>query len=744
MDDDSAAQSPIPGSLAFKPRREDMPIDLLQSDESEDEELVPLPVQPDSPTVSPATQTLNGLSQDNKLEYDMSQLEYDVAEALASVAKSDEQFGRNVQRIKWHDEVSVTATEPAGDNTKEWMVDDAPNDSPTTDPVAPTSTKAAPKPTPAVMPVATSPTTYRFGDDYDVRKLSITKPGKLGMTISRVAIPARLKKYWSADGQETACRVDGVNVGLAQGAGFCLRDLLLEEVTEPMEPSGKPTLRIASYDTVHGLALKGARPFTFWVARLIAKQSTPAVVAKNATVRSEKSQKRNRLSNEIGSAKPDSISDPMDGQSSLASTEHSAAPRQKSKTGKSFKQKTMMKEAPKSTGVKRTKSRETTKPSATTKESTVHGAEQRKKPSPTDAPKAKTHEGSVPFCALCNGRTTHPKATHHAWCPMNKHFEKSGAKTVLEDIRMGMTLGCDTCINEYSQGRSLREHTHSSACRAYRAQREEDDGSPSPLQPKGKSRKRTSDAIDPTSSDEDGIETDSSPYRQPPAKKRPLQKLVVTKSNPVSSTSQVRKAPLNNVRKAPTAPNEKKKAPKANKTSASDEAKRKKPAPKRTAGEEKGKSNKGSDFVIATAAARSEAPTRTITPLQIEVNTDDKSIDTMGDVTETIWEPAVDPWGPSGYKEGDIHLLSSSNWSGHHECLLPGRRYDLDPFATYSRYSKTHHTSDDGFHVVMLRRDPTAVMPWGFTVQRHDFGGACLVTSVAPLSPASAAVSSRH
>jgi hypothetical protein len=56
-------------------------------------------------------------------------------------------------------------------------------------------------------------------------------------------------------------------------------------------------------------------------------------------------------------------------------------------------------------------------------------------------------------------------------------------------------------------------------------------------------------------------------------------------------------------------------------------------------------------------------------------------------------------------------------------------------------YSKTHiHPFYGGTHTVRLIRDRMGMRSWGFTVERHDFGGACLVQSVELLSPAEAAM----
>ena len=50
---------------------------------------------------------------------------------------------------------------------------------------------------------------------------------------------------------------------------------------------------------------------------------------------------------------------------------------------------------------------------------------------------------------------------------------------------------------------------------------------------------------------------------------------------------------------------------------------------------------------------------------------------------------------------------------------------------------ETHVLPEDGVLLLQLARDRLSLTPWGFMFSSHEFGGACLVTSVDPLSPAS-------
>jgi hypothetical protein len=91
--------------------------------------------------------------------------------------------------------------------------------------------------------------------------------------------------------------------------------------------------------------------------------------------------------------------------------------------------------------------------------------------------------------------------------------------------------------------------------------------------------------------------------------------------------------------------------------------------------------------------------------------------------------------------DNDVILFSALRRLGHHEAIFSSERFELDPLSSAGRYRKTHSAPEDGYQAIVLSRDPLALRPWGFSCQRHEFGGACLVSSVDPLSPADAAVS---
>jgi hypothetical protein len=109
---------------------------------------------------------------------------------------------------------------------------------------------------------------------------------------------------------------------------------------------------------------------------------------------------------------------------------------------------------------------------------------------------------------------------------------------------------------------------------------------------------------------------------------------------------------------------------------------------------------------------------------------------------KTRWIPFANPWGPPGFSFSDEVVLTTARGIGHHEESLPSEIYSRNPFsASSSDYETTHHTPEEGFHFVRLQRDPMAMRSWGFSVRRHENGGACLVKSVDLMSPAENAVS---
>ncbi len=118
------------------------------------------------------------------------------------------------------------------------------------------------------------------------------------------------------------------------------------------------------------------------------------------------------------------------------------------------------------------------------------------------------------------------------------------------------------------------------------------------------------------------------------------------------------------------------------------------------------------------------------------------------------WLPCPNPWGKIGHQDGDFVIISpfqsesaSDMLSIFHQetnngCMSVPKRFVSNPLEEGSPYHATHRSpARGGYSVLRLARDKMALRPWGFTVRLHEFGGACLVDSIEPLSPAEAAVS---
>ena len=115
------------------------------------------------------------------------------------------------------------------------------------------------------------------------------------------------------------------------------------------------------------------------------------------------------------------------------------------------------------------------------------------------------------------------------------------------------------------------------------------------------------------------------------------------------------------------------------------------------------------------------------------------------------WLSCPNPWGKIGHEEGDFVIFSPFQSESANDIVslfhqgpngsMP-KRFVANPFEEGSPYHATHHSpARGGYSVLQLTRDRMSMKPWGFTVRLHEFGGACLVDSIEPLSPAEAAVS---
>ena len=111
----------------------------------------------------------------------------------------------------------------------------------------------------------------------------------------------------------------------------------------------------------------------------------------------------------------------------------------------------------------------------------------------------------------------------------------------------------------------------------------------------------------------------------------------------------------------------------------------------------------------------------------------------------TLWEQCGNPWGDIGVTEEDHVMIAPYSGLNPTEVAIASLSlplFNTNPFNENSAYRQTHQKPELGVRALKLKRDVMAMQPWGLSVKRHEFGGACLVTSVDPISPAAASVSS--
>jgi hypothetical protein len=117
------------------------------------------------------------------------------------------------------------------------------------------------------------------------------------------------------------------------------------------------------------------------------------------------------------------------------------------------------------------------------------------------------------------------------------------------------------------------------------------------------------------------------------------------------------------------------------------------------------------------------------------VLTDDQSV--------SKWVPCPNPWGDGTHGDGDFVLFSPEDYTCAFEIYGSNpKRFTMYPFRG-DCYQQTHLSArkEGGLSVIQLTRDRLALRSFGFRFCYHDFGGACLVTEVEPMSPADSAVS---
>lgn len=143
-----------------------------------------------------------------------------------------------------------------------------------------------------------------------------------------------------------------------------------------------------------------------------------------------------------------------------------------------------------------------------------------------------------------------------------------------------------------------------------------------------------------------------------------------------------------------------------------------------------------------------QIPSLTPLPPWIKEFTSESLNETVLSPRGSKWLPCSNPWGKVGHEDNDFVILSPFQSETLHDVLRTNnhlkmpKRFVANPLEVGSPYHATHCSpARGGYSVLRLRRDRASLRPWGFTVRLHEFGGACLVDNIEPLSPAEAAVS---
>ena len=330
----------------------------------------------------------------------------------------------------------------------------------------------------------------------------------------------------------------------------------------------------------------------------------------------------------------------------------------------------------------------------------------------------------IPFCRKCNDNGGSTKL-HHYLCPKHEDFHGSGAKDKLLIVIAGIRDNCKACMHEFKFGKKSNE-IHNAKC-----------GRSNMIS----SKKSKQDEVH----EKKNVKQKKSAKenkKNKPAKSDLLQRLNHQKAKKDSDHQQNRKTTTTIYRKEKA----------VGKTI---ETKVKAP-PKivRNKAETSPKVNKR-DKIVTLDDNTNVAPVTPITPksrLNVSINQKDEIESReqivpplkITDDSDSMWVSCPNPWGDRTHQDGDFVLISPSSYSFATEVQGPRpRRFVVNPFdLVTTEYHWSHKSPSDGCSVLELRRDSLALRSWGFTFAYHDFGGACLVTSIEPYSPAEDAV--RH
>ena len=190
------------------------------------------------------------------------------------------------------------------------------------------------------------------------------------------------------------------------------------------------------------------------------------------------------------------------------------------------------------------------------------------------------------------------------------------------------------------------------------------------------------------------------------------------------------------------------------KNSTADAMERTPPPPCRTDDREKTKSAADTNktrSITPSPAVLATKPPQPLPPYITEFLSQATSDDIIPAMRGAKWMPCANPWGKVEQEEGDVVIFSPFESDGSSDLISafhqgpnggPPKRFAFKPMEDNSSYLQSHRSpARGGYTVLRLIRDRAALLPWGFTVKHHEFGGACLVDWVDELSPAENAVS---
>jgi len=330
----------------------------------------------------------------------------------------------------------------------------------------------------------------------------------------------------------------------------------------------------------------------------------------------------------------------------------------------------------------------------------------------------KLREATVPFCAMCNGRSK--RAVHHVWCPLSPQHKSSGADSVMTRIKEGINLGCPLCSTEFLHGKApkAQDINHTEPCLKNQAA----------LLLAEKSSQESNQMI---FSDDGCGDSDQSVYRHSSPQRRQLvsskgkttEKSTYSQQQVQRSCTEKRKRDTGDSRKKVKSTGKARSAPSKKGKKVSTQMQRDRHE------KENIESRNIQDHFKGPTTSRYEVRSET----DDNYDSDESSLD-------IAWSPCHNPWGVEEMRIDDIIVSAPDNRLCSVEAEDVSPRFVHDPFSTSSNYLKTHSSPPSGLLVLILKRDLRSKLPWGFRFEKHEFGGACLVTSVAPFSPADKAV----